>query len=175
METKWYTVKVQSNREKIISERLKMEMTRSGADFNVVVPMEKIYFAKNGKKAHREKITYPGYIFIETASISSLQEVLKGIPGNSGVLKSKDGTPSMLKQNEIDKLVEDINKPESDIDLYNFVVGELVSIVGGPFDTFKGEIDEINRDKGKVRVTVPIFGRPTPVDLQLDQIQKILI
>lgn len=175
MEAKWYTVKVQSNREKIVSERLKMEMSRSGSSINIVVPMEKVYFAKNGKKVHRDKITYPGYIFIETSSVSTLQEVLKNVPGNSGILKSRDGQPSLLKQSEINKLIDDVNKPEVDIDIYNFVIGEVISIVGGPFDTFKGEIDEINKDKGKVKVTVPIFGRPTPVDLQIDQIQKILI
>ena len=175
MEAKWYTVKVQSNRERIISDRLKMEMSRNGASINVVVPVEKVYFAKNGKKAHKERVTYPGYLFIETSSVATLQEVLKHIPGNSGILKSRDGEPSLLKQNEIDKIIDDVTRVESDIDIYNFVVGEMISIVGGPFDTFKGEIDEINKEKGKVKVTVPIFGRPTPVDLQIDQIQKILL
>ncbi len=174
METKWYTVKVQSNREKLISERIKLEMDRNGADITVIVPMEKVYFAKNGKKAHKEKILYPGYIFVETGSLGSLQEALKLVPGNSGILKSKTGEPSLLKKEEVDRMVADSNKPEKEIDLYNYIIGEDVIIIGGPFDKFRGQIDEINKEKGKVKVNVLIFGRPTPVDLQIDQIEKII-
>ena len=176
METKskWYTVKVMSNRERIVSERLKAEMERNGTESKVIVPMEKIYFAKNGKKAHREKIMYPGYIFVETSSLGILQESLKIVSNNSGILKSKTGEPSFLKQSEIDKMLDEANKPERDIDFFNFIVGENVKISGGPFDNFKGEIEEINKDKGKVKVNVLIFGRSTPVDLQIDQIEKII-
>lgn len=171
---KWYTVKVMSNRERIVSERLKSEMDRNEVESKVIVPMEKVYFAKNGKKAHRDKIMYPGYIFVETASLAVLQEALKLVSNNSGILKSKTGEPSFLRQEEIDKMINDANKPEIDIDLLNFVVGENVKITGGPFDNFKGEIEEVNKEKGKVKVNVLIFGRSTPVDLQIDQIEKII-
>lgn len=171
---KWYTVKVMSNRERIVSERLKSEMDRNEVESKVIVPMEKVYFAKNGKKAHRDKIMYPGYIFVETASLAVLQEALKLVSNNSGILKSKTGDPSFLRQEEIDKMINDANKPEIDIDLLNFVVGENVKITGGPFDNFKGEIEEVNKEKGKVKVNVLIFGRSTPVDLQIDQIEKII-
>jgi len=176
METKWYTVKVQSNREKIISERVKSEMARNGLEVNVIVPVEKIYFAKNGKKAHKERIMYPGYFFVESSNLGPLQEALKLVSGNTGILKSKTtGEPSTLKKSEIDKMLLDSNKSNDiDIDLYNFVVGEEVVIVGGPFDKFRGHIDELSKEKGKVKVSVPIFGRITPVDLQLDQIEKII-
>lgn len=172
METKWYTVKVQSNREKLISDRIKLEMNRGGTDVNVVVPMEKVFFARNGKKVHKEKIMYPGYIFVETSNLSILQDALKFVPGTSGILKSKSGEPSLLKKEEIDKIIFDVNKPEKTVDLYNFVIGEDVIITEGPFSTFKGTIDEIT--KGKVRVSVKIFGRVTPVELHSDQIEKIL-
>jgi len=172
--TKWYTVKVMSNRERIVSERLKSEMDRNEVESKVIVPMEKVYFAKNGKKAHRDKIMYPGYIFVETASLAVLQEALKLVSNNSGILKSKTGEPSFLRQDEIDKMINDANKPEVDIDFLNFVVGETVRINGGPFDNFKGEVEEINKEKGKVKVNVLIFGRSTPVDLQIDQIEKII-
>lgn len=174
METKWYTVKVQSNREKSISEKIKFEMERSGSTSNTLVPTERQYFAKNGKKAHREKIIYPGYIFVETESMSSLQEAIKMVPGSTGILKSKSGEPSLLKKEELEKLLTLSNIKEDEFDPYNFVVGEIVTIIGGPFNDFKGTIDEINKEKKKVRVSVMIFGRATPVDLQLDQITKIL-
>ena len=147
--TKWYTVKVMSNRERIVSERLKSEMDRNEVESKVIVPMEKVYFAKNGKKAHRVKIMYPGYIFVETASLAVLQDALKLVSNNSGILKSKTGEPSFLRQDEIDKMINDANKPEVDIDFLNFVIG-------------------------KVKVNVLIFGRSTPVDLQIDQIEKII-
>lgn len=172
--TKWYTVKVMSNRERIVSERLKAEMDRNEVESRVIVPMEKVYFAKNGKKAHREKIMYPGYIFVETSSLGVLQEALKLVSNNSGILKSKTGEPSFLKKEEIDKMINDVNRPEVDVDVFNFIVGENVKINSGPFDNFKGEIEEINKEKGKVKVNVLIFGRSTPVDLQIEQIEKII-
>lgn len=175
MENKWYTVKVQSNREKFISDRIKSEMDRNGNESTVLVPTEKIYFAKNGKKVHTEKVLYPGYIFVETESLGALQEALKFVPGNSGILKSKTtGQPSFMRRSEIDKMIVDISKTDVDIDIFNFVVGETVIIIGGPFDKFKGTIEEINKDKGKVKLNVMIFGRVTPIDMQLNQIEKIL-
>jgi transcriptional antiterminator NusG len=174
METKWYTVKVQSSREKSISERIKSEMDRKGSESNVIVPTEKVYFAKNGKKVHKENVLYPGYVFVETASLGALQEALKFVQGSS-ILKSKTtGQPSFMKQSDIDKMMVDVSKPDVDIDIYHFVVSETVKVVGGPFDGFKGQVFEINKDKNKVTINVMIFGRATPVDLHLSQIEKIL-
>lgn len=173
METKWYTIKVQSNREKSISDKIKFEIERGGNTANTLVPTERQYFAKNGKKAHREKIIYPGYIFVETESLASLQEAIKLVPGSTGVLKSKSGEPSLLKKDEIEKLLILANMKEDEYDPFNFVVGEEVTIVGGPFNTFKGTIDELNKEKRKVKVSVMIFGRATPVDLTIDQITKL--
>jgi transcriptional antiterminator NusG len=173
MEAKWYTVKVQPNRERSIADRVKIEMEKAGTYVNPLVPMEKVYFAKNGKKAHREKVIYPGYIFIESDNFSVLQEVLKYIPGNTGILRSKTGEPSLLKKSEVDKMIAD-NESKASVDLNAFTVGEIVSIIGGPFDKFKGTIEEVNKEKNKVKVNVLIFGRPTPVDLQMDQVQKVI-
>lgn len=173
VKSKWYTIKVQPNREKSVADRIKLEMDKAGSFSNPLVPTERIYFAKNGKKAHREKVIYPGYIFVESDNISMLQEVLKYIPGNTGILKSKTGEPSLLKKSEVEKMIAD-NESKVSIDLNNFVVGETVSIIGGPFDKFKGTIEEVNKEKNKVKVNVLIFGRPTPVDLQMEQIQKVI-
>lgn len=173
METKWYTVKVQSNREKSISEKIKFEMERSGSIANTLVPTERQYFAKNGKKAHREKIIYPGYIFVETESMASLQEAIKIVPGSTGILKSKSGEPSLLKKEELEKLLILADMKEDEYDPFNFVIGEEVTIIGGPFNGFKGAIDELNKEKRKVKVNVIIFGRSTPVDLTIDQIAKV--
>jgi transcription termination/antitermination protein NusG len=174
MESKWYTVKVVSNREKEISEKLKYEVQRSGLTIKTLLPTERIYFAKNGKKTHREKVIYPGYIFVESESLAILQDVLKLIPGNSGILRSKTGEPSFLRKEEIDKMLNETENPKSVINMTNFVIGETIMIVGGPFDKFKGDIEEINKDKGKVKVNVLIFGRSTRVDLNIEQIEKVI-
>jgi transcription termination/antitermination protein NusG len=174
METKCYTVKVMSNREKSLSERIKLEMRRNQIEGEIFIPMERVYFAKNGKKAHREKIMYPGYLFIETANLATLQDILKSVPGATGVLKSKTGEPTILKANELEQIKRESNKVVETVDLLNYVVGETVEIIGGPFDKFRGTIDEINKEKNKVKLNVLIFGRPTPVDLSMEQIQKVL-
>lgn len=176
MESKWYTVKVQSNRERVVSDRIKLEMNRKEKEVNVLVPVEKVYFAKNGKKANREKIIYPGYVFVETKNLEVLQDALKFIPGNSGILKSKvTGQPSFLKKEEIDKMLDQVTRSNNDdVDIFNFVIGEEVKIIGGPFDSFKGTITEVSKEKNKAKLEVLIFGRPTPVDIQFDQLEKII-
>ena len=174
METKFYTVKVMTQREKSISERLKNEMGRSQLTADIFVPTERVYFAKNGKKAYKEKVLWPGYIFVETANVSLLQVVLKSIPGNGGVLKDKAGQPSLISKVEIDKIKANVGKVEEEfVDLLHYVSGEEVKIIGGPFDGFKGVIEEL-KEKNKVKLNVLIFGRSTPVDLSLDQIEKII-
>lgn len=173
MESKWYTVRVQSNREKFVSEKIKAEYARMGVDLNVLVPMEKQFFLKAGKKAYRDKVTYPGYIFIKSDNQDLLQDTLRLIPGNTGLLKNKSGEPAVLKQIEIDKMLSDDEVNKSATPSNTFLVGETVKILGGPFDSFKGKVEEINKEKSKVKVHVSIFGRITPVDLNLDQIDKI--
>ena len=163
-----------SNIERSLSERIKTEMVRNQVQGDIFLPTERIYFAKNGKRVHREKIMYPGYIFIETDNLSVLQDILKSVPGASGILKSKSGEPTFLKESELQQVKKDSNRIDEPIDLFNYVIGESVDIIGGPFDKFKGIIDEINREKNKVKLNVLIFGRPTPVDLSMEQIQKIV-
>jgi len=176
MDSKLYTVKVQSNREKSLSERLKSEMNRYQVKGDIFVPVERVFFAKNGKKSFKEKIIYPGYIFVETEALSSLEYVLKSVPGNSGILRSKSGDPSLMKDQEIKwiKIKSDKDVEDEVVDLYHYVVGEEVQIIGGPFDKFVGKIEEIDNSRNKVKLNVLIFGRSTPVDLQLEQIQKVV-
>jgi len=171
MESKWYTVRVATNKERFVNEKINQEYSRRGLRISTLLPIEKILFLKNGKKAFRDKVVYPGYVFVNSENLEVLQDCLRLIPGNSGILKNRSGEPAVLKQEEVDKMITDIEKAET-IDLKQFTLGEVISIIGGPFDAFKGTIEEINKDKSKVRVNVSIFGRKTPVDLNMDQIQK---
>jgi len=173
MESKWYTVRVQSNRERFVSEKIKTEYSRSGEDINVLVPTEKQFYLKNGKKAFRDKVMFPGYIFVQSSNTERLQEALKMIPGNSGLLRDRGGVPAVLKQQEVDKMVTD-DETNKNMTLTNtLILGETVNILGGPFDGFRGTVEEIHEDKSKVKVHVMIFGRATPVDLNMDQVTKI--
>jgi transcriptional antiterminator NusG len=173
MQSKWYTVRVATNKERFLNEKLKQDYNRRGLNIQTLIPMEKSYFLKAGKKAFRDKIIYPGYVFVSVDNLEVLQETLRLIPGNAGILRSRTGEPALLKQHEIEKMLSDVEKA-STIDLQAFTLGEIVAIIGGPFDNFKGTIEEINKEKSKVKVNVSIFGRATPVDLTMDQIQKII-
>jgi len=173
MQSKWYTVRVQSNREKFVGEKIRAEYTRQGESINVLVPTEKQFYLKNGKKAFKDRVMFPGYIFVESSNCDRLQETLKMIPGNTGLLRNKSGEYAVLKQHEIEKMItEDENNKTVDVN-NTYILGEMVKILGGPFDGFKGTVEEINPEKSKVKVHVSIFGRATPVDLTTDQIQKV--
>lgn len=173
MESKWYTIRVATNKERFVNEKLKQDYARRGLKIETLLPIEKSYFLKAGKKAFRDKIIYPGYIFVSSENLEILQETLRLIPGNSGILKSRTGEPATLKQSEVEKMIADTERAAT-LDLHSFTMGEIVSIIGGPFDKFKGTIEEINKEKSKVKVNVSIFGRATPVDLTMEQIQKII-
>lgn len=174
MEAKWYTVRVATNKERFVNEKITQEFGRRDVGFQTLLPIEKTFFLKAGKKSFRDKVIYPGYLFVKANNLEILQDCLKMVPGNAGILKNRHGEPAVLKEQEVQKMIVD-NEKAATIDHNTFVVDEIVSIIGGPFDKFQGTIEEINQDKSKVKVNVSIFGRPTPVDLSLDQIQKVLI
>lgn len=172
---KWYVVRAQSNRERSVSEKLIKEGEKGdlmGKLGRVLAPMEKSFFLKDGKKVVREKILFPGYIFIETNAIGELKYFIKGLNGAQGFLTNRSGdiqslsqaeVTSMLgKQEEFEQVVEQKDVP--------FITGEEVRVLDGPFATFTGTIEEVNGQK--VKVSVLIFGRKTPVELSISQIDK---
>lgn len=171
--TKWYVVRVQSNREKSVSEKLIKEGEKGdlvGKIGRVIVPMEKTFFMKNGKKVMREKVMYPNYIFVETNAIGELKYFIKGLKGVSGLLTNKDGVVQPLTQVEVDKMLGEYQISKEKEISNTFIVGEEVKILDGPFATFNGFIEEINGQK--VKVSVLIFGRKTPIELNVLQIEK---
>jgi transcription termination/antitermination protein NusG len=175
--TNWYTIKVQANHERKIAEKVKLEMSRDFDEItNIILPTEKSFYVKDGKRLHREKVIFPGYFFIETVYPAEVAQLLKNIPGASGLLKNKSGELQTLKRHEVEKLVGDIEKQKgtTDDDL-SFSIGEEVKVIHGPFESFKGQIEELNAEKQKVKVAVQIFGRSTKVDLDLIHIEKILL
>ena len=172
LEKKWYTVKVQNNREKSVSEKLKTEMVRDfKEEVHVLIPMKTISTVKSGKIKQKEQIMYPGYIFVETSTIDKIAHLVKTTNGATNVLRDNKGTPIILKQSEVERMFGE--KEANKVSLETaFVVGEKVEIVNGPFAKFKGEVESIDIDKNKVKVEVLIFGRATFVDLTLEDITK---
>jgi transcriptional antiterminator NusG len=170
---KWYVVRAQSNRERSVSEKLIKEGENGdliGRIGQVIVPMEKIFQAKDGKKTVKEKVLFPGYIFVETNAIGELKYFIKGLSGATGFLTNRAGTIETLTQSEVDKMIG-IHTENQEKELSTtFFVGEEVKILDGPFTSFNGVIDEIKDQR--VVVSVSIFGRKTPVELNTQQIDK---
>jgi transcriptional antiterminator NusG len=174
---KWYIVRSQSNREKSVSERLRKEA--SGGDLmgkigKVLVPMEKIFFIKDGKKNMREKVMYPGYIFIETSAIGELKHSIKTINGATGFLTDRAGNIQQLSLKDVNKMIGELEENANKELTNTFCIDEEVKLNDGAFSGFKGIIESIDESKQKVKVAVLIFGRKTLIDLGLSQIEKIM-
>lgn len=170
---KWYIVRTQSNRERSVSEKLIKESERgflNGKIGQVIVPMEKTVNVRNGKKVTREKVMYPGYIFVETTAIGELTTFVKGCDGATGLLQSKSGQVQQISNLEVERMIGTSDEISSSVD-ENFVVGEEVKIIDGPFNSFTGIVESVTDQR--VKVSVLIFGRKTPVDLDTYQIDKI--
>jgi transcriptional antiterminator NusG len=169
---KWYVIKVQANKEKSVSEKLKSEIEINKLErsvLNILVPTEKTFFMKDGKKTSREKIMYPGYIFIETNALGEIKQMLRDLSAG-GFLKTKSGEIEALKQSEIDNILGKISE-KSDEEKKSYIINEEVKIIDGPFNGFKGKISDI-RDT-KVFVGVSIFGRVNNMELRIEQIEKL--
>lgn len=168
----WYTVKVQSNRERSVSEKLKFDMMREfKEEVDVLIPTQKLSIIKNGKIKQKEQLLYPGYIFVETESIDKVLHFVKTINGMTSVLKDPQGNPIVMRQSEIERMTGEVERrKESDKGLY--AIGQEVGITNGPFSSFRGKIQSLDYEKDKVRIEVSIFGRPTIVDLTLEDISK---
>jgi transcription termination/antitermination protein NusG len=169
---KWYTVKVQNNHERKLSERIKLDMLRDyNEEVNILVPVQNTLQLKEGKRVTKEQLLYPGYIFVETKSPGTLDLIVKSTNGATNILKDKKNVAIPLRQSEVDKMIGQKETPGV-ILKDAFFQGERVIVTDGPFQNFKGIIETIDVDKNKVKVEVLIFGRKNYVDLTLADIIK---
>ena len=177
---KWYVVRVTSGREKKVKEYIEMEIKRLGLEdyvSKVLIATEKTFQIKNKKKVVKEKNYFPGYILIEANLIGEVFHVIKDVPNVISFVGAERGKkPIPLRSDEVkrilgfvDKLSDSDEKPEE-----NFFVGEEVKIIDGAFADFIGVVEEVNDEKKKLKVSVKIFGRKTPIDLNFHQVEKIL-
>lgn len=170
VEMQWYIVRTQSNRERSVAERIKSEPELQDKIGEVLVPMETTFHMKEKKKIKREKIMYPGYIFVETNATGELKYFLRGCNGATGFLTGRDGVIKPMSKVEVDKMLGQYQEVQEREIENPFVIGEEVRITDGPFSTLVGKIEHI--DGQKVKVNVSIFGRVTPIEVSVLQIDK---
>lgn len=204
MELKWYVVRAISGQEKKVKQYLESEIARLGLQDkipNILIPTEKVFDIRNGKKIVRERTYLPGYIVIQAALEPELVQIIKDINGVVGFLnykkeevelvkddtgkkkKSKDGlkkvkvireVPIPLKPNEVEEILSKAEqlKNMEEVPEHPFVVGETIKVIEGQFIGFDGEIKEILEDKKKLIVLVKMFGRNTPLELGYSQVER---
>lgn len=177
-EKKWYVVRAISGKEKKVKEFIESEISALGLqDYigQVLIPTEKVYQIRNGKKVSKERNFFPGYVLIEAALIGEVPHVIKGITNVIGFLGAeKRGEPLPLRMSEVNRIlgkVDELAETDEEINI-PFIVGETVKVIDGPFNNFHGVIEEINEEKKKLKVMVKIFGRKTPLELGYMQVEK---
>ena len=174
---RWYVVHAYSGMEKAVERNLRERIDRAGMQEKfgrILVPMEEVVELKNGKKAVTERRFFPGYVLVEMEMDDDTWHLVKHTSKVTGFVGGAKNRPSPISESEVMKIVnqmqEGIEKPRPKVE---WVVGELVRVKEGPFTDFNGAIEEVNYDKSKVRVSVTIFGRATPVELDFSQVEKI--
>ncbi len=175
---KWYVLRAIGGKEKKVKELVENEIKRLKLDdfiSQVLIPTEKVYQIRNGKKISKERIYYPGYVLIEAALVGEIPHILRNIPNVLGFLGDpKTGEPIPLRQAEVNRIlgkVDELVDSEEELNV-PFYVGETVKVIDGPFNSFSGVIEEVNEEKKKLKVMVKIFGRKTPLELSFMQVEK---
>ncbi|MES2395436.1 MAG: transcription termination/antitermination protein NusG [Bacteroidota bacterium] len=175
---KWYVVRAISGQEKKVKQYIEVEINRLGLSSfvsQILIPTEKIYQIRNGKKVSKERPFYSGYILIEASLVGEVPHVIKNITGVIGFLgETKGGLPVPMRLAEVNRILGTVDVLEgSDAQLnIPFIVGETVKVINGPFNGFTGTIEKVNEEKKKLEVMVKIFGRKTPLELGYMEVEK---
>ena len=175
---KWYVVRAITGQEKKVKHNVEVELERDNKLSyvpEILIPTEKVYQVKNGKKVIKERNAFPGYILVRADfSDPEVMPLIKSVSGVVGFLGSKD-QPVPLRPNELSRILgtaDELSTTELTEDDH-YLIGEAVKVIDGPFNDFDGVIEEINEEKRKLKVMVKIFGRRTPLELNYNQVQKL--
>lgn len=174
---KWYVLRAIGGKEKKVKEYLDNEIARRNLqDYisQVLIPMEKVYQIRSGKKVSKERTFFPGYVIVEAALVGEVPHILRSVPNVLGFLGSQSGEPIPMRKAEVNRIlgkVDELAASEEELNV-PFVVGETVKVIDGPFNSFTGVIEEVNEEKRKLKVMVKIFGRKTPLELSFMQVEK---
>ena len=171
----WYIVQAYSGFEKKVVENIKDELKKLKLSENleeILVPTHQVTEVKKGKRTKKEKKFFPGYVLIKVELTKQIYHVIKNLQKVSGFLGSSD-KPTPISDNEIKRILGQVSETAiSQKTGISFEIGEKVKVCDGPFASFNGLIEEIDEEKSRLKVSVSIFGRPTPVDLEFNQVEK---
>lgn len=176
-EKKWYVLRVVGGKEKKVKEYIENEIAGLGLQeyvTQVLIPQEKVYQIRNGKKISKERNFFPGYILVEAILVGEIPHILRNIPNVAGFLGGKNDDAVPLRPSEVNRILGKVDELTSKDEELNvpFFVGETVKVTDGPFNSFTGVIEEVNEEKKKLKVMVKIFGRKTPLELSFMQVEK---
>ena len=173
---RWYVVHAYSGMEKAVERNILERIQRAGMQTKfgrILVPMEEVVEVKNGQKKTTERKFFPGYVLVEMVMDDDTWHLIKHTNKVTGFVGGAKNRPAPISEAEVAKIVnqmqEGTEKPRHKVE---FMVGEFVRIKDGPFTDFNGSVEDVNYDKSKVRVSVTIFGRSTPVELEFSQVEK---
>lgn len=175
---KWYVLRTIGGKERKVKEYIDAEISNLGLqDYvsQVLIPTERVYLIRNGKKIAKDKLSLPGYILVETALVGEVPHTLKGVTNVIGFLgDEKGGDPVPMRESEVKRILGRMDEVNEELvaDDVPYVIGETVKVTDGPFNGFNGTVEEINEDKKKLKVMVKIFGRKTPLELGYLQVEK---
>ncbi len=176
MAMQWYVVHAYSGFEKSVQRALKERIARAGMQDKfgeILVPVEEVVEMKGGQKSVTERKFFPGYVLVQMEMNDATWHLVKSTPRVTGFVGGTATKPAPISEREVQAILqqiqEGVEKPRPKV-LYE--VGELVRIIDGPFSDFNGTVEEVNYEKNKLRVSVTIFGRATPVELDFSQVEK---
>ena len=174
---RWYVVHAYSGMEKAVERNLRERIDRAGMQEKfgrILVPMEEVVELKNGKKSVTERRFFPGDVLVEMEMADDTWHLVKHTGKVTGFVGGAKNRPSPISEAEVLKIVhqmqEGVEKPRPKVE---WSISELVRVKEGPFTDFNGAIEDVNYDKSKVRVSITIFGRATPVELDFSQVEKV--
>lgn len=176
MDARWYVVNVHSGCEKKVAQSIKEQVMLKKWDdriFDILIPMEEVVEVKKGVKVASERKFFPGYILINMIMSDEAWHLIKNNPNVSGFLGSRN-KPYPVTQAEVDRIMTQMQEGvKSPREVVNFEIGEQVRVCDGPFASFVGLVEDVDVEKARVKVSVSIFGRATPVELEYTQVEKM--
>jgi transcriptional antiterminator NusG len=177
MSKRWYVLHVYSGFEKKVASGIKEAAAKRGLDQyieEVMVPIEEVIEVRRGQKVNAERKFFPGYVLVKMEMNDDAWHLVKNTPKVTGFLGAAGTKPQPISEAEAQRLLKQMTdgaeRPRSTI---SFEIGEQVRVIEGPFNSFNGNVEEIDEDRSRLKVLVSIFGRSTPVELEFTQVEKV--
>ena len=176
MNMRWYAVQAFSGMEKSVKAAIEERISRSEIQDqfgDILVPVEEVVELKNGQKTISERRLYPGYVLVQMDMSDQSWHLVKSTPRVTAFIGGTAQKPTPIKDKEVEIILQRMDDSKSNpTQKLHFEKGEIVRVIDGPFKDFSGGVEEVNYEKNKLRVSVVIFGRATPVELEFSQIEK---